>query len=150
MSNSKFYTKYENAGVFNFCEGFVTACKLKNLEEIEYLLNTNNLINPKLLVMYCLSIDYLEGMKFFNESTIKNTDFNSMFESVLQHNSSISETLINYFIFEQKIERSSKIDQILLEYPNKDVEKAFAQRELNQSLNNELVGNDKEVKKAKI
>jgi hypothetical protein len=58
--------------------------------------------------------------------------------------------IIKFFIFDMNIEKTQYIDEIIINYPNKEVLQMFEIRDLNNNLHNELTNNDYQHKKLKL
>lgn len=150
--NKKFQDKYENPGMFDIFNGLSSACAEKNLEEIEYLITTPDLISSqKEIPILWLMQENFELFKSINLMQFKDKfNINGLFECVLRSPTVPAIEAISYFIFDLNIERTNTIDEILLNKPNENVEKAFTSKELNKSLNQELDVSGNNSKKIKI
>lgn len=140
--------------------GFISACTYGKLEVVRYLLTSTELkehadINAQndFAIRSTCNTKHLEIIKYLLTSPElkKHANIHASNDDAFK-NAYIAENynVLQYLILDFKIERTHEIDNFIKENPNEDIEKIFAMRNLNKSLNKELAQNEVVGKKLKL
>jgi ankyrin repeat protein len=130
------------------------ACDYDRMEIIKYLLTSDELKNHAdkyFALKLCCEEDKIEILEFLLKNSALDIDIhidNSiLFELALSNKSN---NVLNYLIFNENIERTSRINDLVNKYKNDQVKNWFDLREVNKELNKDLVNNHLTTKKLKV
>lgn len=133
-------------------KALINACTKGHLDIVKYLLTSTelkkhaniNAQNGKALDYACFKghlevVKYLTTSKELKKKIDINKNIGKYFKSALEGN---QEELLWYFMVDLNVEKTPQIERALKLHPNKKVEKLFELRDINKSLNSELLPNE--------
>lgn len=127
-------------GHFDIVRYFLTSPELKEHPSVHVIGFDNiSLLNEATTRARVNIVKYLLESPELSEHPDIHEDEDFAFKSCLIYKTEEHKELLKYLIFDFKIEKTEDIIKHLKEQPNEEVEKWFAIRDLNQSLENELV-----------
>jgi hypothetical protein len=156
LLNNKDLTSSENIH-YNLDSAFLTACQQGHFEIVKLLctspwskekININANKGEAIRKVFGLDIvKYLLTSPDLKEHINVHIKKDSAFKSALERKDL---DVLSFFIFDLDIDKTPYIEKYLQLMPNNEVEKMFAIRDLNRSLNNELESRADNIKKNKL